>query len=243
MIFKMHRLCQQRNFYFLSMRINYPGFCYKCASFSFDCLWFLNDFFSIEPIWQTNATSLTGSSSTHLEVQVSMRRIGDGTVLSGFVLKDGKATIEGYLPPKTNELQVKVNKQAFQLHEFREVRLSGIEIRETSPNEFTFMSQESNLAVKVMITDSSILNVATIPPLTLMDDLIGLLGNFDGNSTNDLCSKSESFKFVIFIKWKENHSLRVEVFLLSFTWQLKMSDRMSDSEFEIFHHQIIAKVL
>ena len=84
-----------------------------------------------------------------MDLQVSMRRVGNGTVLSGFVLKDGKSTVEGYLPPNSKDLSVRVNGIEFKLHQFREYQLGGIEIRETSPTEYTVMSLSRGLAAKV----------------------------------------------------------------------------------------------
>ena len=133
-------------------------------------------------------------SSKFVELQVSTRRKGNGTVLSGFAMKDNHSMVEGYLPiNKGSQLEVRVNNKKFRNHMFREIRLSGVEIREVSSTEFVFTLVNSGLQIEAMITDSSILNIATIPPLSMVDDVMGLLGNFDGDPENDLYGKSKLF--------------------------------------------------
>ena len=126
-----------------------------------------------------------------VKLQVRMRRLGNGTVLSGFAMSNPGSLVEGYLPPGTDQLEVKVNRKRFELHQFDEFEQNGVEIVETSSSEFFFKLVRSGLPLKVMITDSSILNVAPIPPLSMVDDAVGLLGDFDGNSKNDLHLRSK----------------------------------------------------
>ena len=108
--------------------------------------------------------------------------------------------MEAYLPPNGHELQVMLKGETFKTHRYSEIEMKGVEIVEVSDSEFVFTSIDTGLSVKVLITDSSILNIAVIPHLMMVDRVMGLLGNFDGDSENDLLLMSESLGFSLKIR-------------------------------------------
>ena len=140
----------------------------------------------------TQTLNQTQTDSIVFSIQVSTRRLGNGTVFSGFVVKDQSTTAE-FFQTIENETIVFINGTEIDTGFFLELEKDGVHYkRNETSTEFVFKFLNSNLTVKAMFLEMGILAIAVTPPMSTRGNLTGLMGNFDGVAENDLLAKSRS---------------------------------------------------
>ena len=140
----------------------------------------------------TQTLNQTQTDSIVFSIQVSTRRLGNGTVFSGFVVKDQSTTAE-FFQTIENETIVFIKGTEIDTELFLELEKDGVHYkRNETSTEFVFKFLNSNLTVKAMFLEMGILAIAVAPPMSTRGNLTGLMGNFDGVAENDLLAKSMS---------------------------------------------------
>ncbi|XP_075252291.1 mucin-like protein isoform X3 [Convolutriloba macropyga] len=145
----------------------------------------------------------SNESRSNMTVHASMRQVGKGSVFSGLVIADLTTTAELFLT-ESGEIVISINGSKLDFDEkTRTVQTEGCLNIEEAPSveqdsvfvtlqqsrgneEFTFRLIDSDLVVSAIISPDKVLNVGVSPPTEAMGKLQGLLGDFDGNNTNEL---------------------------------------------------------
>ena len=141
-------------------------------------------------------------------IQTSMRRLGNGTVFSGLALFYPNHSLECYIN-SGGEFSYALNGYKMTLDGPKQFILHGFSInRNTNNKHFTFELLENNLKLQVIITDNY-LNFVITPPDEFRANMDGLLGHFDGDSSNDFTAKGKYLtifanQFVIFTVRRNN---------------------------------------
>ncbi|XP_075244164.1 uncharacterized protein LOC142338341 isoform X2 [Convolutriloba macropyga] len=201
-----------------------------------------------------------GVSRPNMTVQASMRRVGNGTIFSGVVASDLTTSAELFLTPSG---QVVISINGSRLEGFdentRTIVSDGCLFTEEAPSverdavflslmrsgsgskiqtEFTLRMIESGLVISAIIVSdeagNKILNLGISPPSDAVGKLRGLLGNFDGDMSNDLALKNETFlpltSNMTFIHHNFGDSWKVERDM----WLFAIDSRMTiDDDIEI----------
>ena len=129
-------------------------------------------------------TFLRTNLSDPTEVQVSTRVSGNGTLFSGLTVQHKSALFECFIFEDGN-FTVVIDNVPIELHKFNLFTVSNITIMEKPDGHtFIFFFREVELIFKIILTDS-FLNIFTSVPPTFHGHMKGLLGFYDGNSTND----------------------------------------------------------
>ena len=131
-------------------------------------------------------TETMAGHPTNLTMQVSTRRIGNGTVFSGFHLKDFSASMEFYLNT-INNVAVIIDGVEIDTRQFAQLDTDWVQFsRNNSSSEFSFKLLGSDFIVKALVGEGGVVNLGLAPPFELIGTLQGLMGNFDGAPENDL---------------------------------------------------------
>ena len=129
----------------------------------------------------------------NLTMQVSTRRVGNGTVFSGFVIEDIFTNIEFFLTESNGPI-VAINGSTIQTDDVIKLNQDGVLYkRDENSTEFGFKMAQTDFIVKAVISKNGVLNLGISPPFNFEGSLLGLLGNYDGVSENDLLSKGMEF--------------------------------------------------
>ena len=122
-------------------------------------------------------------------MQVSTRRVGNGTVFSGFSIRDSTASVEFYVN-NTNHISLLIGGMEIDVARLSTLSTDEVEYsRNNVSTQFRFKLIESDFILEVLISEAGLVNFAISPPFDLESNLEGLLGNFDGAQENDLTSK------------------------------------------------------
>ena len=137
-------------------------------------------------------TLLESSLEDSTVIQASMRRLGNGTVFSGLSLSYPNHSLECYID-SGGEFSYALNGNKMTLDGPKQYILHGFSVtRNTDNKHFTFELLENNLRVQAIITDN-FLNFVVTPPEEFRSNMGGLLGHFDGDSSNDFTAKGIYF--------------------------------------------------
>ncbi|XP_063723528.1 uncharacterized protein LOC134851395 isoform X2 [Symsagittifera roscoffensis] len=133
-------------------------------------------------------TLLESSLEESTAIQASMRRLGNGTVFSGLALSYPNHSLECYIDSR-GEFSYALNGYKMTLDGPKDYILHGFSVtRNTNNKHFTFELLENSLSLQVIITDNY-LNFVITPPDEFRSNMDGLLGHFDGDSSNDFTAK------------------------------------------------------
>ena len=137
-------------------------------------------------------TETMAGHPTNLTMQVSTRRIGNGTVFSGFHIKDVSTSVEFFLS-RTNNVTVIFDGNEIDIRQFVQLDTDGVQFsRNNLSTEFSFKLLGSNFIVKALVGEGGVVNLGLAPPFELNGTFQGLMGNFDGAPENDLLTSGKS---------------------------------------------------
>ena len=122
-------------------------------------------------------------------VEVSTRRVGDGSVFSGIAIQHSSDTLQLFLN-KNNELLLVINDQDMNLHTFDQfsVGIFEVEAKNDARTDLKVNVEDVGVVVQVLLT-GTFLNLMTSVPPSFKYKMYGLLGYYDGNTENDYTTK------------------------------------------------------
>ena len=122
--------------------------------------------------------------------QVSTRRVGNGTVFSGFVITHNDNKLECAIYENAT-FEAAVNGEKLDFGDVvKEYTLSNISVKESDDMKtFTFEFVQTGLVVRVVISQDFLNLMISVPP-TFKHKINGLMGYYDGNTTNDFTAAS-----------------------------------------------------
>ena len=129
------------------------------------------------------------SHPSKLQVQISTRRVGNGTVFSGCSLRDTFASVEFYVS-SANHISLLVGGTEVDFSRLATLNTNEVEYsRNDVSTEFQFKLIDSDFIMKILVNEAGLLNFVISPPFDFESNVEGLLGNFDGIQENDLVSR------------------------------------------------------
>ena len=115
--------------------------------------------------------------------------MGNGTVFSGFQMKDSSGSVEFYLN-RINNVTVIIDGVEIDTRQFEQLDTNGVQFsRNNVSTEFSFKLMGSDFIVKAFVAEGEVVNLGLAPPFDLNGTLQGLMGNFDSDPSNDLLTK------------------------------------------------------
>ena len=128
----------------------------------------------------------------NLTMHISTRRVGDGTVFSGFAIQDIFTAVEFYVT-ESDDVISNINGSGIQTNEVKKLTQDGVLYNKNDDStEFLFKMVQSDFIVQAVMTQNAVLNLGISPPFNFEGNLVGLIGNYDGNSKNDLQNRGTS---------------------------------------------------
>ena len=158
-------------------------------------------------------TLIEASGADPFQLQASMRKFGNGTIFSGFATNCQNTILEAYLD-HSGEFSFAINGLEVEEIPVDYFIIDNIEItRNEDRSAYKFKFMTVNLIVQAVITEN-VLNLFISPPLQLRGFMNGLLGLYDGNSTNDLTSsgKSNCIYFKVYHKIIQNATRQMHTY-------------------------------
>ena len=129
-------------------------------------------------------TMFTSTQNNSTTMQVSTRRIGNGTVFTGFVIDHNSTKLEAFIH-KNSTIEVYIDGEKLDLGQYLRYTKSGIEVTEDFPNlSFKFHFLDISLTIEAKVT-MDFFNFFILLPDSFENNLAGLMGNFDGDKFND----------------------------------------------------------
>ena len=133
-------------------------------------------------------TSFDGSPLT---AQVSLRRMGNGSVISGLAVLHNQVILEMFVTEQA-QFKAAVNGEFFETGKFLSYSIEGVTIQENADDSsYKFGLFDSGIEIKVSVT-GNLLNLFTSVSKEYYGKLNGLLGYFDGDEANDFTASSKS---------------------------------------------------
>ena len=136
-------------------------------------------------------TMFTTSQPDPTIFQASMRRVGNGTVFSGIAIKYDNVVLECHINDEADfTLALEGHKR--QVGQLKEYILSNIEIQESADGKtlkFHFLG--NNLIVVVRVVNNFLNLLISVPP-TFRNQTSGLMGNYNGNASDDFQASGKS---------------------------------------------------
>ena len=148
-------------------------------------------------------TMLKSDLKVPTNFQVSTRRVGNGTVFSGFVITHNDNKLECAINENAT-FEAAINGENLTFGDFvKEYTLSNISVKESDDlKTFTFEFVQTGLVVRVVILQDFLNLMISVPP-TFKHHMNGLMGYYDGNTTNDFTAASSysklSSRFSVFL--------------------------------------------
>ena len=134
-------------------------------------------------------TETLAGHPTNMTIQASTRRMGNGTVFSGFHMKDFSGSVEFYLNI-INKVTVIIDEVEIDTRQFAQLDTDGVQFsRNNLSTEFSFKLMGSDFIVKAFVGEGGVVNLGLAPPFELNGTFQGLMGNFDIDPSNDLLTK------------------------------------------------------
>ena len=130
---------------------------------------------------------LTTSMEEPTNVHISTRRVGLGSVFSGFAAQYKSSKLQGYIN-ENGTFYLKINNREISREDPSEFTLDNITMSVSDDRStFTFEFDETSLIIRVVINLEGInaLNLMFSVPPTFKWRADGLLGHYDGESWND----------------------------------------------------------
>ena len=126
--------------------------------------------------------------------QVSTRRVGNGTVFSGFVITHNDNKLECAINENAT-FEAAINGENLTFGDVvKEYTLSNISVKESEDlKTFTFEFVQPGLVVRVVILQDFLNLMISVPP-TFKHHMNGLMGYYDGSTTNDFTAASSYSK-------------------------------------------------
>ena len=122
-------------------------------------------------------------------VQASMRRIGQGTVISGVAVKFNGSLLECHINV-SGFFQFAINGHVKEIGVTPQYIISGIQIKESDDlKSFQFRFLGNSFLIQIVIVNNFLNLLVSVPP-TFKSNMSGLMGNFDGDPNNDYQAKS-----------------------------------------------------
>ena len=133
-------------------------------------------------------TLLVTSHENPTTLQGSMRRMGNGTVFSGIAIKFDEVVLECHISD-AGTFTLAIDGNARKLGLLKEYVLSNIEIEENNDdNTYKFHFLGNNLIVLVQVVNNLLNLIISVPP-TFKGSTVGLMGVYNGNSSDDFQSE------------------------------------------------------
>ncbi|XP_075249887.1 uncharacterized protein LOC142342447 [Convolutriloba macropyga] len=122
-------------------------------------------------------------------VQASMRRIGQGTVISGVAVKFNGSLLECHINV-SGFFQFAINGHVKEIGVTPQYIISGIQIKESDDlKSFQFRFLGNSFLIQIVIVNNFLNLLVSVPP-TFKSNMSGLMGNFDGDPNNDYQAKN-----------------------------------------------------
>ncbi|XP_075251349.1 uncharacterized protein LOC142343862 [Convolutriloba macropyga] len=122
-------------------------------------------------------------------VQASMRRIGQGTVISGVAVKFNGSLLECHINI-SGLFQFAINGHVKEIGVTPQYIISGIQIKESDDlKSFQFRFLGNSFLIQIVIVNNFLNLLVSVPP-TFKSNMSGLMGNFDGDPNNDYQAKN-----------------------------------------------------